>query len=83
MGVLARVSRPYMNSQTSGIPHFARCPMKPSRAVRGDVMQAVATTKYVRMSAFKVRQVTRLIQGKPAVKALELSGEEVFKYEWR
>ena len=35
-------------------------------------MQAIATTKYVRMSAFKVRQVTRLIQGKPAVKALEM-----------
>ncbi len=34
-------------------------------------MQAEATTKYVRMSAFKVRQVTRLIQGKPALKALE------------
>ena len=34
-------------------------------------MQAIAITKYVRISAFKARQVTRLIQGKPAREALE------------
>jgi len=35
-------------------------------------MQKQATTKYVRISAFKARQVTRLIQGKPAQQALEM-----------
>ncbi|MFA4944715.1 MAG: 50S ribosomal protein L22 [Lentisphaeria bacterium] len=35
-------------------------------------MQAQATTKNVRISAFKAREVTRLIQGKPAQQALEL-----------
>jgi len=34
-------------------------------------MQKEATTKYVRMSAFKVREVARLIQGKPAQQALQ------------
>jgi large subunit ribosomal protein L22 len=34
-------------------------------------MEAKAITKYVRISAFKARQVTRLIQGKPAQQALE------------
>lgn len=33
-------------------------------------MQAIATAKYVRISAFKARQVTRLIQGLPAQQAL-------------
>ncbi len=34
-------------------------------------MQAKAITKDVRISAFKAREVTRLIQGKPAQQALE------------
>ncbi|NLF92850.1 MAG: 50S ribosomal protein L22 [Oligosphaeraceae bacterium] len=33
-------------------------------------MEKVAITKYVRMSPFKAREVTRLIQGKPAVVAM-------------
>lgn len=33
-------------------------------------MEVQATTKYVRMSAFKARQVVRLIQGEPALEAL-------------
>jgi large subunit ribosomal protein L22 len=34
-------------------------------------MEAKAITRYVRISAFKARQVTRLIQGKPAQEALQ------------
>ena len=34
-------------------------------------MEARATSKYVRISAFKARHVTRLIQGKPAAEALQ------------
>lgn len=34
-------------------------------------MEAKAITRYVRISAFKARQVTRLIRGKPAQEALE------------
>lgn len=33
-------------------------------------MEARATSKYLRISAFKARQVVRLIQGEPAVEAL-------------
>ena len=33
-------------------------------------MEARAITKFVRISPFKARQVTRLIQGKPAAEAL-------------
>lgn len=33
-------------------------------------MEVRATSKYLRISAFKARQVTRLIQGKPASEAL-------------
>lgn len=33
-------------------------------------MEKVAITKYVRISPFKAREVTRLIQGKPAVVAM-------------
>lgn len=33
-------------------------------------MEAIAITKNARISAFKVREVTRLIQGKPAIAAL-------------
>lgn len=33
-------------------------------------MEARAESKYLRISAFKVRQVVRLIQGKPAVQSL-------------
>ncbi len=33
-------------------------------------METQATSKYLRISAFKVRQVTRLIQGRPAIQAL-------------
>ncbi len=35
-------------------------------------MEARATSRFVRISAFKARQVTRLIQGKPALEALAL-----------
>ena len=35
-------------------------------------MQALATTNNVRISAFKAREVTRLIQGKPAQQALAM-----------
>jgi len=35
-------------------------------------MEARAVTKYVRISAFKARQVTRLIQGKPVPEALAI-----------
>lgn len=35
-------------------------------------MQAQAITKNVRISAFKAREVTRLIQGKPAQQALQM-----------
>ncbi|MCF7855412.1 MAG: 50S ribosomal protein L22 [Candidatus Pacebacteria bacterium] len=33
-------------------------------------MEARAISKYLRISAFKAREVTRLIQGKPALEAL-------------
>jgi large subunit ribosomal protein L22 len=33
-------------------------------------MEALAITKYLRISPFKARQVVRLIQGKPALQAL-------------
>ncbi len=35
-------------------------------------MEARALSKYVRVSAFKARQVTRVIQGKPALEALDM-----------
>ncbi|NLZ63803.1 MAG: 50S ribosomal protein L22 [Lentisphaerae bacterium] len=35
-------------------------------------MEKVAITKYVRVSPFKAREVTRLIQGKPAVVAMTI-----------
>ncbi len=35
-------------------------------------MEKIAITKYVRISPFKAREVTRLIQGKPAVLALTM-----------
>lgn len=35
-------------------------------------MEARAITKYVRMSPFRAREVTRLIQGKPAREALAI-----------
>jgi len=37
-------------------------------------MEAKAVSKYVRISPFKARQVTRLIQGKPVPEALDLVG---------
>lgn len=33
-------------------------------------MEKIAISKYVRISPFKARQVTRLIQGKPAITAM-------------
>ncbi len=35
-------------------------------------MEKVAISKYVRISPFKAREVTRLIQGKPAVEAMTI-----------
>ena len=35
-------------------------------------MEKIAIAKYVRISPFKAREVTRLIQGKPAVTALNM-----------
>ncbi len=35
-------------------------------------MERIAITKYVRISPFKAREVTRLIQGKPAVLAMNM-----------
>lgn len=35
-------------------------------------MEKLAVTKQVRISAFKAREVARLLQGKPAVEALSL-----------
>ncbi len=35
-------------------------------------MECQATTKYLRVSPFRARQVTRLIQGKPALEAVAI-----------
>ena len=58
--------------RTGGI---SRCPERfglVKTTTRSRTMEKLAVTKNVRISAFKAREVSRLVQGKPAVEAMNM-----------
>ena len=58
--------------RTGGI---SRCPERfglVRTTTRSRTMEKLAVTKNVRISAFKAREVSRLVQGKPAVEAMNM-----------